>query len=252
MIDFVILKLVELAAASALHATYEEVITHRQMLSRALSAGLIFRNRKIRVSMAEILRLPTDGGYVLIQSSKHVGRFTPIGGVVRCWPSGLNFLREQLEFEPQYASGEEKYDLRGFLRGKNFPQFLKWYYTEVGREKQALSREIFEELRDIGLRSLSHLVKNLEFRLVRIIHEGPVEESGKDYWQYRLFLVKELESEHGPSKQLADMIVKSVCATRKMIVVTPEQIRSGQTGDHYVIGDSAGYLFGSRRAGARL
>src|ERR1051325_5605570 len=170
MYDLVLIKALEVAAGATMHTLYQEVMTQRGMLFKGLANATLFRDRKIRVSMAEILRIGDGHRYVLFQSIKRPERCTPIGGVVRCFSSGLRHLRETFGFIPEEGPGEEALDMRGFIAGNQFAGFLKWYYAGIGREKQALSREIGEEMRESGLRGVASKAKDLEFNILRVVH----------------------------------------------------------------------------------
>src|SRR5262245_28565202 len=97
------------------HAT-ENVITHRKSLMIALSSATIFRARRIRVSMSQLLSVQVGEKYLVAPSAR--GMLTPIGGVVRFFPSELSHLVGRVHFKPEISKGPEQYDLRGFVNGR--------------------------------------------------------------------------------------------------------------------------------------
>lgn len=106
-------------------------------------------------------------------------------------------------------------------------------------------------MQEIGLRSPAKLVRGLEFKVVRVIHEGPQKLQNRGYWQYRLLIVKELVQEHEPSKRLAEAILERIGTSHgKLMTASISEIHSGRAADGLEIGDSAGYLFGEQRVGS--
>lgn len=252
MIGTILKSLFEHLGKSAVEHGYDEAFTHRKWLLAWLTSTTVARKRRIRVSISEILRLQFDDKYVLIRSMKRPERFGPIGGVIRCFPSGLKILKEQLQYEPQQTDpgNAEHFDLRGFLLGRRFPQFLTWFYSESGREHNSLTREIEEELREIGAQFPADIGPHIETNIVRVVHEGPTEAASLKYWQYRLFIVKDLNPEHAPSKKLNDAILKVLRNhPTRIIAVTSDEIAKGRSIAGDVIADSSGYLFSNRRLG---
>ncbi|QDU89370.1 hypothetical protein Pla175_27590 [Pirellulimonas nuda] len=251
MLGYVAGKLFEIAGKAAVDSGIDEIVTNRRWLSHAIGARTLWANRSIRVSIAEILRLKSGQKYVLVQNARQSERVTPIGGVIRCFPSGLAHLQDKLQYVPEVSGGDRQFDLRGFVIGKRFPAFLSWLYSEQGRERQALSREIVEELKEVGDHGIADAVTRPEYRLVRMVHEGPVPVKGVEYWQYRLFYVYELEKEHAESKGLADAIVAAANKSKGLVLVSNGEIQKGRAKNGKLVGDSSGYLFGSTAAGAK-
>lgn len=254
MIDLLITKILEISMMSVMHVAYDEVVTHRNALIVATTNSVLFRNRKIRISIAELLRIQHGDDYILMGNRKRRELYSPIGGVVRCFPSGLKLLRENIGFVSEKVRGGsvnrtpgEELDLRGYVKGGDFAAFLRWFYTGKGRERAALTRELVEEFNEIRLPKIAGLVNNVEFDLVRIVHEGPSKVAGTDYWQYRLLLINELVREHEASRIVSDAIIASVAKSPKLISASVGEIRRGRAAEGELIADSAGYLFGKER-----
>jgi hypothetical protein len=244
--------LFEQLGKNAFERTYDEVLTHRKWLLTWLSSEIIARKRRLRVSISEILRLQQGDRYVLIRSIKRPERFGPIGGVIRCFPSGLKILKEELQYEPQKddTSHPEHFDLRGYILGRRFPRLLTWFYSESGRERNSLIREIVEELEEIGVSIPADIGPHIETDIVRVVHEGPTEAASLKYWQYRLFIVSDLSPEHAASKKMSEAILEALAKhPARLISVTSDEIAKGRSAGGEVIADSSGYLFGNQRLG---
>jgi hypothetical protein len=243
-------KLAEVLGVAFLHSCTEHIVGNMRELSIALTHGSVYRSRQIRVSMAEILSIKNGDKYVLIDNINKPERVAPIGGVVRYFDSVAPMLEDKIEFEPEYKAGARRYDLRGFIQGKNFSKFLRWYGTGIDREHSALAREIEEEFLEIGIRDITNVVRRPEFETSRIVFEGPKKVTAKQYWQYRQFTVYELrEKQSDVSKILAHFIRSHLGKSRRLVSVSADEIRNGKTMDGRLIGNSAGYLFGGRAVG---
>lgn len=252
MISTIALKLAEILGVVTLHHATEHVVTDREALKRALSSYVMFRSRRIRVSMSEVLSLQIDNRYLLIRNEKRRHQLTPIGGVVRYFSSQAAQLEGKVRFDPEFKRGPERYDLRGFVRGRSFVPFLRWYASGAGRERSALAREIEEELGEIGIAGGADHVRRPEFVLERAVHEGPDEIVDEGYWQYRYFEIFSLREDSDVSKRLAEFIKQQARRNPNLVLVTMAEIKKGRTDDgKYLIGDSSGYLFSGQRFGIR-
>ena len=251
MIPEIALKLAEALGVVTLHHATEHIVTEREALKRALSSYVIFRSRNIRVSMAQLLSLKIGDKHLLIQSVRRP-QLTPIGGVVRYFPSEAGHLEGKVRFSPEFKKGPERYDLRGYVKGRHFVHFLRWYASSSGREQSALAREIEEEFVEIGIPSITDYVRRPEFAMDRAVHEGPDDLESESYWQYRYFEVLRLREESDVSKKLSDFIRSQAKRNAKLVLVTTAEIRKGRTDDgKHLIGDSCGYLFSDVRQGIK-
>jgi len=249
MVTYIAEKLAEVLGVVFLHTAAQHVVTDRKSLKSALSHSTVFRSRRLRVSMAQILAIKVDDRFLLINSVRRPERVTPIGGVVRYFPSAVQILEGEIGFRQELKKGDERYDLRGRLTGKNFARFLQWYVAGAGREQCALAREIEEEFNEVGIPEITSHVRRPEFVKERIVHQGPFEVKNRDYWQYRYFEVCCLREECDVSKGLADFIRSKAPGNSAFALVSTDEIRNGRLADGRIVGDSSGYLFGDNTEG---
>lgn len=228
----------------------ELVFTHRENLSVVLSLSTLHRNSRLRVSFSAIWRLATPTGYVLIRNFRRAQQYGPIGGVIRYFPAARKLALEELGFQDELPVIAGPCDLRGFLAGKKFHGFMRWFYSDKHVEKLTLAREIEEELIEAGLANLAADVPRIEFDLVRVVHEGPIKVRGTDYLQYRLFHVYEIEHGDALSVEFADRVVAAALTNANLTVATRAEIQRGITKTKTLVADSSGYLFGKKRVGS--
>jgi hypothetical protein len=242
-------QIAEVFGVVFLHMAAEHVVTDRRALRTALSHSVVFRSRRLRVSMSQLLSLKIDDRFLLISNVRRPERLAPIGGVVRYFPSEVQTLEGKIGFKHELKKQGERYDLRGYLAGRNFVHFLRWYASGAGREQYAVAREIEEEFTEIGIPQISDYVKRPEFIRERIVHEGPAKITNRDYWQYRYFEIFKLREECDASSRLADFIRSKARRNPKLALVTTDEIRNGRFKDGRIIGDSSGYLFSDSAVG---
>lgn len=226
------------------------VLKNRRALGSFLKAGVLLRNSRIRMSFSELLRCKDGDAFVVIRSVKHPERFGPIGGAIRANKSGSLVLQNGHAFEFEEKHGPEKYDLRGYTTGKSFAGILSWFYKAGGREQHALTREIVEELTEIGEKELAKSVSRLQFRLHQVVHEGPIQVKGTDYKQYRLFHVYDIDEEDEPSARFKRTLLKVAGKNPELIKVTAKEILTGRSRDGHLVGGHCGYLISSVVGGA--
>jgi hypothetical protein len=251
MLGLIAEKITESLGSLFMHFAAEQVVTNREVFIPALTHSIVFRSRPLRVSMAQILSIKIDDKFLLIRSRRR-SQYGPIGGVVRYFRSEASRLEGEIGFTPESKAGEDKYDLRGQLRGDHFARFLRWYATGAGRESATMAREIEEEFIEIGIPEIADHVRRPEFVRDRLIHEGPSEIRDRDYWQYRAFEVLSLREEADVSKRLADFIRTQAAKNPDLTLVSIADIKRGHAeGLTQPIGDSAGYLFSDAAHGIR-
>jgi hypothetical protein len=152
--------------------------------------------RLVRVSMSVLLRIRDDHRLVLFHMPSRPGSFGPPGGVCKffqpaaCVLDEFDFRLERSRRRPDPT----KADLRGFLPAAELRHFLHWYNSGAYRENavECLTRELFEELDEIGLPHLGHGVHGTPFAHLHTVSEGPHEVPGRTYRQYRRFEVYDL------------------------------------------------------------
>lgn len=248
MVEVIAAQIAEVLGVVFLHMAAENIVTDRKSFRTALSHSLVFRSRRLRVSMAQVLSLKVDDKYLLVTSVRRPERVTPIGGVIRYFPSEVARLEGAIGFQNE-LDNNERYDLRGYIHGKDFVHFLRWFASGSGREQHALGREIIEEFKEIGIAGITRHMSNPEFIKDRIVHEGPSRVRNRDYWQYRYFEVCSLREEAESTRRLAGFIRSQAKKNPNLVLVSTAEIKRGRLHDGRIIGDSCGYLFSDQALG---
>jgi len=248
MVEVIAAQIAEVLGVVFLHMAAENIVTDRKSFKTALSHSLVFRSRRLRVSMAQVLSLRIDDKYLLVTNAKRRERVTPIGGVIRYFPSEVARLEGMIGFQNELDK-DERYDLRGYIRGKDFVHFLRWFASGFGREQHAIGREIVEEFAEIGISAITRYMSHPEFVKDRIVHEGPTQVHNRDYWQYRYFEVCSLREEAESTRKLGDFIRSKVKRNSSLVLVSTEEIKRGRLNDGRIVGDSCGYLFSDKAHG---
>lgn len=108
---------------------------------------VLYRNKKIRISIAYLFRIKVDGKYLLVKNSRR-DYFQPVGGAYKTLPSSKRIF-EKLNIESdkliETEKGIAKGDLRVFTKGINVIEFIKWFNSKKDRETSPW-REFCEEL----------------------------------------------------------------------------------------------------------
>ncbi len=134
MFEALIVGIVSALFIAALSASFR----HRHYIRPAVRCTLFCRNSKLRVSIAAILKLCSNNRYVLIRNHHRPEVFGPIGGVYEYYPSASDQL-DQCGFIPQVRDQDMKNDLRGFLKAKYLPSFMRWFLSGKNREVEHLT-----------------------------------------------------------------------------------------------------------------
>lgn len=227
--------------AAAFTALAAIVVRHRVGTWRSLRA-LLRGRRPLRVSMSALLEIEQNNDYLLIAQGPHrPAEFGPIGGVYKTVgegvPKGLDF--RPMTAEDPVRNHDLSYDLRGTIPSYKLPLFLRWFDRRVGRESDALHREVAEELLgDAGLATLPPNLFPLQTELLHVAEAGPtrVRDDNPVYRRHEVF---RLHSDVASLFALAE-------TTPHLRVVTSDEIRKGMTNDRIPIGDQTVYLLGSR------
>ena len=108
---------------------------------------ILYRNKKIRISIAYLFRIKVDGQYLLVKNSRR-NYYQPVGGAFKTLPSSKGIF-EKLNVESdkliETEKGIAKGDLRVFTKGVNVIEFIKWFNSKKDRETSPW-REFCEEL----------------------------------------------------------------------------------------------------------
>lgn len=209
----------------------------------------IYRNKLIRISLATILEVRNDQDrYLLIRMRRRPEWFGPLGGVIKYYPSAQ--LEEKYEFQRHAKEGHLGDDLRGYVPGRNFVKFMQWFRSQYDREVESVTRELIEELGEIGLEDLARTVPALPISLLRRVQEGIQRVPSKeDYYQFRYIEVYRLNRGNENGRKLTEALFAAAKANNSLIIVTADEIKRRRANSGEAIGVHSGYLVGSKRTG---
>jgi len=244
MLEALIVGTVSALLIAALRAAFR----HRHYMRPAMRCTLFFRNRRLRVSIAAILRICSDNRYVLIRNRYRPEVFGPIGGVYEYYPSAIDQL-DKCGFIPQVRDQDMQNDLRGFLKGKDLPSFMRWFLSGKNREVEPLTRELREELEEVGLTEEAKSIRAFQYELIKTIYEGPDNVPGADYLQFRCFWIFQLCPRDPEGVKLTETLYREVEHNPDLIAVTAAEIAARRATSGQVIGSHTGYLIGDKRTG---
>ncbi|MER5401285.1 hypothetical protein [Streptomyces sp. NPDC002599] len=206
--------------------------------------------REVRVSVAVLLQVQDDDGYVLAHSPLRPNSCGPLGGAVKFTPSAITQLRAAKFREEARSHSRMRHDLRGFLPMTALPRFVRWLALEQDREtaKEALRRELTEELEEIGHPELATDLAAVDFHWVRKVLDGPKKVPGRPYSQVRFFEVFELDLTTAAGRALHDALVFLAREPAEQLITCAgrEDIVHGRIGEVYIAPQSA-FLIGNRR-----
>ena len=215
---------------------------HRGSVSPALKAASLYRWKRTRVSMSQIVRVRVvvddSDRYLLIRSIAHPGQWKPLGGVLKYYSGGQEVL-DSLGFVPQdSAHSHSARDLRGFLQGKKIPAFLVWFSSKHGRELECLPRELHEEL--VVACGIT-LNSDLSLSYLWTVQGGPQWIRPPGYAQYRRHEVYDLD--------VGDDLRESIVESTKgggLYLATKLELEELRCEDGTTIGSHASYFFSTR------
>ena len=158
-------------------------------------------------------------------------------------------LGDRFEYQSQSKRSDLGDDLRGFMPARYFYKFMEWFRSKRDREVEAVTRELIEELQEVGLNDLAAQIQALPLSFVRHVHEGIQHVPSTHYCQFRYLEVYELNPPNEVSRSITQQLFAAAKQNPYLLVVTPSEImkRRGQNGE--LIGVHAAYLFSHKRAG---
>jgi|SRR2546422_3151580 len=223
---------------------------------RFLPCLLHRRGASLRVSFSAFLRVASGDRYVLVRNNlpprEHY--FGPFGGVYKYYSPEAEPKLHDLEFKPQgdplnTATRDMLHDLRGFIPRRNVLQVLDWYEAGANRESHGdcLTRELGEELREVRLVGRLPLAKQMRFRLIRTISEGPEPVEGHAFTQYRHLEIYDFISSEDQTKTFLDSLMDVAADHPDLLAASAQEIRQGHASDSRLIAHHAGYLLGMTR-----
>ncbi|WP_189333958.1 hypothetical protein [Actinoplanes ianthinogenes] len=218
----------------------------------ALSPGA----RRVRVSMAALLRVKDEDCYVLFSHPYRPGVYGPPGGVVK-YAEGARRTLDSVGFVEQRSAARQaamRHDLRGFLPLRSVISFLRWYASGRDRESavDCVRRELREELAEVGHPELVPLAGALTLTLVRGVFERPPK-YGRAERVVRRFDVYDVIPDDPDAVELVNRLVAlgRDPAEQQVIAVSSADIELGRHGPFLVAPQSA-FLLGTRRFNADL
>ncbi|MGW2625849.1 SMODS-associated NUDIX domain-containing protein [Micromonospora taraxaci] len=210
------------------------------------------RSGRLRVSVAALLRIKDDDGYILMQHPFRPYSYGPPGGVFK-YTSAARVALDAVGFVERRPPGREatmSRDLRGFVPARRGLGFLRWFDTGADRESgpECLHRELREELAEAGHPELVALAENLRFRKVRAVVDGPRPTPGKEYRTVRSFEVYDIIDDTPEALQLVQSLLTlgRDAGETAILLATAADIEEGRCERHLVSPQSA-FLLGEQR-----
>ena len=167
-------------------------------------ATTLRRHSRFRFSASALLRIKRGTEFLMVITPARGASppyWGPLGGVIKCRHSSVNGLYD-LEVQPDWLAspdGDMDRDLRIKMHGSRLWRFMLWYWRGDGRESpsDALSRELREELAEIGLGDLSADIAKLEFDVCPVQSTKLFRQDGE--YHIRLFYVLDATGPHAAS-----------------------------------------------------
>lgn len=217
---------------------------------RFITCSLVRRDEEVRFAFSALLRLGVGSSYLLVRNLHRPETFGPFGGVYK-YHDEARVLLDRLEFRPQHAGpgSDMRNDLRGFIPRRSLPALVRWYTKRREREEcsDCLSRELREELAEIGISRSVKPPRSLTLKLVRNVAEGPEKVPGQGYTQFRIFEVFDIANTDKSYTRFLKQVGQAVPTSPHLLSVTPEEIIVGRARGGEVIGHHACYFLRSRR-----
>lgn len=172
----------------ALLALVKASIKHQDHLVPLLKSYWYLGRKRIRVSMASLIRFEVGSCYIVSRNRHRAELFSPFGGVIKYRNSAKAFL-ETIEFEREAKASKDQeleYDLRGYIPVSKFGPFMTWFKSRMGREQDAVLRELREEFEEAEIPSeIAKVLLDAKYELLRRIHEGPYGNNSLSYASFR-------------------------------------------------------------------
>lgn len=224
---------------------------YRKTLFQRLLYQVLFRNKKIRISLSCLLRIEEDGKYLLIKNKLRQQNFGPIGGALKYYSTAKQFL-DSIEFEAddrhsKIENKKLKRDLRGFIEAKHLFKLIEWFEKGIDRENNCLHRELKEELVEIKSDNLLNKLNTPEFCLIRKIHEKPHKVPGKSFLQFRIFRIEEFSLDYINESKIIDEFRIEEIVNDDLIWVTSDEIRTGIDKFGNQLGSHCNYLLAGKK-----
>lgn len=170
------------------------------------SSNLLYRKKKIRVSMSYIYRIHINDKYLLVKNSKW-GYYQPVGGVYKVLSEDVGFLIDNFDWgkDPYMKTNKEKRnDLRGTVPMPKLIHFLDWFKSQKNREISHW-REFYEELIKTKILSIDDF-PHFEYRYVGTL-STPIKKSEK--WKNCLEILSYDVFDLIPTTEQENILIKS-------------------------------------------
>jgi hypothetical protein len=217
--------------AAAVGALASFLVRNRHILKAVPRCLFWQRQRRVRISIAVLLRVVVDGRFLLARMPRRPDALGPLGGAVRFDSVALRELTE-IGFDPQLASppgAAGAQDLRGFLLARELPQFVRWFWSGRNREDSlaCLRRELREECAELALPVSAADIDGLQFSFMWRVVEGPrLPSPNSDYLQFRLLDVFDL-SDVSANRGFKEVLLNSAGGS-PVTAVSVAEIKKGR------------------------
>lgn len=186
-------------------------VVRQRSLYHARALGRLSSKRRVRVSMAVLVRV-VDGTDVVLITNRKTGQPAALGGALKYFDSARDAVAIQFAAVSSTFAirgdvvDEEKYrnDLRLEMPLKNIGAFLDWYKTGSGREDYPL-RELREELAEAGLEVDEESMLNVGFSRYSTVRTIRWEETN-NWYSLMSFEVWEAHLPAAVAKQVYDAL----------------------------------------------
>jgi hypothetical protein len=213
-----------------------EGIENRKILHLWFQSFHPFRFLKpIRISIAYLFRIEIDGRYLLIKNHRGQNGYQPIGGVYKYFKNetASYFQKIGLISDTKITvDGDSRNDLRCNLKHRyKLFKFLKWLKLKTDRETDPW-REFYEELVEPGYLS-SQAFPYIQYNL-----------TGTNYSKIKyseIFRIDEfLYADIFEIKFITHLQEQEIrgllnIANNEFLFATAEEIKSGKSGNHYIL-----------------
>lgn len=205
---------------------------------RVIISTLLFRPRKnIRLTMAYLFRIETDGKYLLVKRHRNdqIG-YQPVGGTYKYLRDENAELFDELGIEPCHfiqRDNDGKDDLRIILKHRyKLYRFLKWFHSRKKRELDPW-REFYEELicdNLVDARTFPFIQYSFVKRKEELVIPSPAYPSIDEYRYADIYELK-----YTTAQQYEAIKNLSTRTDEAVIIATPAEIRKGITSNGKII-----------------
>jgi hypothetical protein len=128
-------------------------VNHWGEIRLRCQCSTVYRKRRVRISMASLVRIKVAGKYLLVRGNRIPDQFQPVGGVYKFYGGARDVLDSVGAVSDIFAKDgvDSEDDLRRVLQqGVKLPAFLKWFHSRCNRETDP-RREFNDEVLSSGI-----------------------------------------------------------------------------------------------------